>query len=131
MMLPNTFSRGCPCFSYMANRKNGSIASTMIKVAALWGTLPLMRKNRGTPTTAAMLKHTSCRLVRFNATLVFTLVRSFGTVTYAIFEPPFCPLGAVSLMCVENAFCKASRLKEGEAEYHGVGGYAENGTVQV
>ena len=34
-------------------------------------------------------------------------------------------------MCVENAFCKASRLKEGEAEYHGVGGYAENGTVQV
>ena len=34
-------------------------------------------------------------------------------------------------MCMENAFCKASRLKEGEAEYHGVGGYAENGTVQV
>ncbi len=34
-------------------------------------------------------------------------------------------------MCVENALCKASRLKEGKAEYHGVGGYAEYGTVQV
>ena len=34
-------------------------------------------------------------------------------------------------MCVENALCKASRLKEGKAEYHGVGCYAENGTVQV
>lgn len=34
-------------------------------------------------------------------------------------------------MCVENALCKASRLKEGEAEYHGIGCYAENGTVQV
>ncbi len=35
------------------------------------------------------------------------------------------------LMCVENALCKASRLEQGKAEYHGVGGYAENGTVQV
>ena len=34
-------------------------------------------------------------------------------------------------MCVENALCKASRLEQGKAEYHGVGGYAENGTVQV
>ena len=33
-------------------------------------------------------------------------------------------------MCVENALCNASRLKEGKAEYHGIGGYAENGTVQ-
>lgn len=84
MMLPKMASRGCPCFSYMANMKNGSMASTMIKVAAVWGTLPLMRKNRGTPTTAAALKHTSCRLVRLSATLVFTFVRSLGTVTYAI-----------------------------------------------
>ena len=34
-------------------------------------------------------------------------------------------------MCVENALCKASRFEQGKAEYHGVGGYAENGTVQV
>lgn len=84
MMFPKMVSSGCPCFSYMANMKNGSITSTMIKVAAVCGTLPFKRKNRGTPTTAAILKHTSCRLVRFNATLVFTFVRSLGTVTYAI-----------------------------------------------
>ncbi len=96
MMLPKMVSSGCPCFSYMANMKNGSMASTMIKVAAVCGTLPFMRKNRGTPTAAAMLKHTSCRLVRFSATLVFTFVRSLGTVTYAICCPPFCPHGALS-----------------------------------
>jgi len=84
MMLPKMVSSGCPCFSYMANRKNGSMARTMRKVDAVCGTLPFMRKNRGTPTAAAMLKHTSCRLVRFSATLVFTFVRSLGTVTYAI-----------------------------------------------
>ena len=32
---------------------------------------------------------------------------------------------------MKNALCKASCLKEGEAEYHGVGCYAENSTVQV
>ncbi len=62
------------------------MANTMIKVAAVCGTLPFMRKNRGTPTAAAMLKHTSCRLVRLSATLVFTFVRSLGTVTYAIYN---------------------------------------------
>ena len=128
MMLPKMVSSGCPCFSYMANMKNGSMASTMIKVAAVCGTLSLMRKKSGTPTTAAAPKHTSCRLVRFSATLLFTFVRSLGTVTYAIDYLLSARLGRC-LMCVENAFCKASRLKEGKAEYHGVGGYAENGTV--
>ena len=32
---------------------------------------------------------------------------------------------------MENRFCKASRLKEGKTEYHGVSCYAEYGTVQV
>lgn len=34
-------------------------------------------------------------------------------------------------MYMENALCKTFRLKEWEAEYHGVGCYTENGTVQV
>ena len=34
-------------------------------------------------------------------------------------------------MGVEDTFCKASGLKEGKAEYHGIGGDTENRTVQV
>ena len=39
------------------------------------------RKNRGTPMSAPPPKQISCRLVRLNATLVFTLVKSLGTGT--------------------------------------------------
>ena len=61
----------------------------------------------------------------------FYFCKVFGYCDICHKKPPFCPYGAVSLMCVENALCKASRLEQGKAEYHGVGGYAENGTVQV
>ena len=46
--------------------------------------LLLLKKKSGTPTSAADPKHTSCRFVRPNSTLLFTFVRSFGIVTYAI-----------------------------------------------
>ena len=39
------------------------------------------RKNSGTPMIAPPPKQISCRLVRLNATLVFTFVRSLGTGT--------------------------------------------------
>ncbi len=39
------------------------------------------RKNSGTPMSAPPPKQISCRLVRLNATLVFTLVKSLGTGT--------------------------------------------------
>lgn len=83
-MFFTTVSRGCPCFSYMANRKHGNITSTMINAAALDGIAPRKMKKSGKPTTAATPKHTSCRLVSPRANFVFTLVRSFGTGTYAI-----------------------------------------------
>ena len=60
------------------------MARTMMKTATVWGTLSLSKKNSGTPTRAAAPKHTSCRFVRLNMTLVFTRVRSLGTGTYAI-----------------------------------------------
>lgn len=68
----------------MANRKKGSMTSIIRNVAALWGRLPFVRKKSGTPTSAAAPKHISCRLVSPNITLVFTLVKSFGTGTYAM-----------------------------------------------
>ncbi len=39
------------------------------------------RKNSGMPMSAPPPKQISCRLVRLNATLVFTLVKSLGTGT--------------------------------------------------
>jgi len=39
------------------------------------------RKNSGTPMIAPPPKQISCLLVRLNATLVFTLVKSLGTGT--------------------------------------------------
>ena len=81
MMLPMIFSSGCPFFSYIASRKNGSSTTIMHMDAALVPTGPLSRKKSGTPTSAPPPKQTSCLLVRLNMTLVFTLVRSLGTGT--------------------------------------------------
>ena len=50
--------------------------------------LSLSKKKSGKPIATAMLKHTSCRFVRLNRTLLLTLVKSFGTVTYAISHLP-------------------------------------------
>ncbi len=44
----------------------------------------LEQKYNGIPITAAVLKHTNCLFVKFNATFVFTLSKSFGTDTKGI-----------------------------------------------
>ena len=46
------------------------------------------KKYSDTPTRAAAPKQSSCRLVRLNAILDLTLVKSLGTGTYAIKIPP-------------------------------------------
>lgn len=82
------FSRGWPCFSYIASMKKGSMTSIMHMAATLLPAGPRSKKKSGTPMSAPPPKQTSCLLVKLNATLVFTLVRSLGTGTYAIFELP-------------------------------------------
>ena len=79
-----TISRGCPFFSYMANKNMGSMASTMHKAAVVVPALSFVKKKSGKPIATAAPKQTSCRFVRLNITLLFTFVKSFGTVTYAI-----------------------------------------------
>ena len=74
-------SKGCPFFSYMANRNMGIMERIISMAAALLPRGPLARKYSGTPTAAAMPKQMSCRFVRLNSTLVLTLVTSLGTVT--------------------------------------------------
>ena len=81
MKCPIITSNACPLRSYMASRKNGSMTSIMQKAAVLFPALPLSKKKSGTPISTAGVKHASCRLVRPNSTLLFTFVRSFGTVT--------------------------------------------------
>lgn len=49
--------------------------------AALVPIGPLSKKKSGTPTSAPPPKQINCLLVRLNMTLVFTLVKSFGTGT--------------------------------------------------
>ena len=83
MTCPATTSRGCPCRSYMASRKNGSMTIIMQNAAALLLAVRLSKKKSGTPMSAAAPKHISCRLVSPNNTLDFTFVKSFGMVTYA------------------------------------------------
>ena len=83
MIWPAITSSGCPFFSYMASRNRGSMTTIMQTVAVLELTVLRSRKKSGTPMSAAVPKHTSCRLVSPNSTLLFTFVRSFGTVTYA------------------------------------------------
>ena len=73
----------------MARRKQGSMTIIIAIAAALVPTPPLSRKNSGKPRANAAAKKMSCRLVRLNATFVFTFVKSLGTGTYAKKKPPF------------------------------------------
>ena len=84
------FSAGKPSFSYIAKKKNGSIAPTMISAAPCVPNTPFVRKYKGTPTSAAPEKQMICLFVRFNATFVLIPLRSFGTATdIAINTAPF------------------------------------------
>ncbi len=95
MIWPATTSKGCPCRSYMASRNRGSMTTIIANVAELEPTALRSKKKSGTPTSTAAPKHTNCRRVSPNSTLLFTFVRSFGTVTYANLS--------TSLMCAEQA----------------------------
>ncbi len=88
-MFFTTTSRGCPCRSYMAKRKQGSITTIIAIAARVVPALPLSKKKSGNPTRRAAPRQTICRFVRLNATLVLILDRSLGTVTYAKRIPPF------------------------------------------
>lgn len=90
MMCFATTSRGCPCFSYMANRKQGSITAIITTDARLVPALSLSKKKSGSPKIRAAAKQMICRFVRLKATFVLTLDKSFGTGTYAKQKPPFC-----------------------------------------
>ena len=91
MIFATTFSKGRPSFSYIAMKKNGSMIVTIRMAAILEPIGFLMNRYNGIPTTAASEKKINCRFVRFNATFVLTLVRSFGTGTYAMVCAPFLP----------------------------------------
>ena len=56
MMFLISVSRGCPCFSYMANRKQGSITRIITNAARLVPVLPLSKKKSGSPTRSAAAK---------------------------------------------------------------------------
>ena len=84
-------SSGCPSRSNMARKNNGSMRTIMVMTARL--TLPvdlLIRKNVGTPISAAAPKHRSCRFVRLKMIFDLTRDKSLGTGTNAaIAYPPF------------------------------------------
>src|SRR5699024_8431657 len=113
-MLPTTFSKGWPLRSYMASRKKGSIRSIITMAAAVVPRGVRSKKYSGTPTKAAAPKQSSCRLVRLNAILDLTLVKSLGTGTYAIQNPP------LESMRSEKCFTEASRLEERKAQQDGI-----------
>ena len=71
-----------------------------------------VRKKSGTPISAPPPKQTSCRFVRLNRNLVFTLVRSLGTGTYAIISPPS--------VRPKQGFRQTSGLEQREAQQHRV-----------
>ena len=77
-------------------------------------------KNSGTPMRAAVLKQTSCRLVRLNATLDLTLVKSRGTEIYAANQTP-------PLVRSEDGFRHRAGLEQAETEQNGVAHNAPNG----
>ena len=81
MIFRSTVSSGCPFRSYIANRNAGSMMTIIVIAAALVPMGLRSKKKSGTPMSAPPPKHKSCRFVRLNSTLLFTLVRSFGTVT--------------------------------------------------
>ena len=57
MTCPATTSRGWPCRSYMASRKNGSMTIIMQNAAALLLAVRLSKKKSGTPMSAAAPSH--------------------------------------------------------------------------
>ena len=77
-------------------------------------------KNSGTPMRAAVPKQTSCRLVRLNATLDLTLVKSRGTEIYAVNRTP-------PLVRSEDGFRHGAGLEQAETEQNGVAHNAPNG----
>ena len=76
-------------------------------------------KNSGTPMRAAVPKQTSCRLVRLNATLDLTLVKSRGTEIYAANKAP-------PLVRSEDGFCHGTGLEQAKTEQNGVAHNAPN-----
>ena len=54
------FSRGWPCFSYIASMKKGSMTSIMHMAATLLPAGPRSKKKSGTPMSAPQPKQTSC-----------------------------------------------------------------------
>ena len=76
-------SRGCPCFSYIAKRKQGSITTIIAKAAMLVPALSLSKKKSGSPIARAAAKQMICRFVRLKATFVLIFDKSLGTGTYA------------------------------------------------
>ena len=85
MIFHSIFSIGRPSFSYIAIKKNGNITATIHNTAVSLPIIFLEQKYNGIPIATAVLKHTNCLLVKFNATFVFTLSKSFGTDTKGIF----------------------------------------------
>ena len=77
------FSRGWPCFSYIASMKKGSMTSIMHMAATLLPAGPRSKKKSGTPMSAPPEKQMTCRFVRFRISFCLTFVRSFGMGTYA------------------------------------------------
>ena len=77
-------------------------------------------KNSGTPMRAAVPKQSSCRLVRLNATLDLTLVKSRGTEIYAANKAP-------PLVRSEDGFRHGTGFEQTETEQNGVAHNAPNG----
>ena len=77
-------------------------------------------KNSGTPMRAAVPKQSSCRLVRLNATLDLTLVKSRGTEIYAANKAP-------PLVRSEDGFRHGAGLEQAETEQNSVAHNAPNG----
>ena len=81
MMFRSTTSSGCPLRSYTPSRNAGSITTIIVIAAVLVPMGFRSKKKSGTPISAPQPKHMSCRFVSLSSTLLFTLVRSLGTLT--------------------------------------------------
>ena len=72
------FSKGIPCFSYIANKNHGNMIITIRNAAALVGMVLRIKKNNGKPINAAPPKHIVWRLVKPSRNFDFTTVKSLG-----------------------------------------------------
>jgi len=81
MIFRRMISSGWPFFSYIAMRNAGSITTIITIAAALTPMGFRSKKKSGAPMSAPQPKQMSCRFVRLNSTLLFTLVKSLGTLT--------------------------------------------------